>query len=169
MRFIDEQQPVFRQIIQQRDRRRSCVSVAEVAGIILHPRAIADLAHHFHVMRDPLVQPDCLDQAIIPVQLGNPLFHISEYLFGCRIYFVRGRREKRFWRNQIMVYLSQRLAGNRVHPLDRRNSVIQQFHPNRPVLGISGENVNHITLDAERCTLESALRAIILQQSQATN
>jgi hypothetical protein len=47
-------------------------------------------------MRDPLVQPVCLDQAIIPVQLGNPLFHISEYLFGCGIYFVRGRCESVF-------------------------------------------------------------------------
>ena len=49
MRFVDEEQIVLRNVIEQCGRRFARQTTTEVAGIIFDAVAIADRSHHFNV------------------------------------------------------------------------------------------------------------------------
>ena len=68
--LVDDQQPVRREVVEQRPRPRSGRSAREVARVVLDAGAVAQLAHHLEVERGPLAQPRRLQYPTLGLQLG---------------------------------------------------------------------------------------------------
>ena len=62
MAFIDDQQRVVRQIVEQTRRRLPRLPARQIARIVLDAGAVADLLHHFHVEHGALLEPLRLQQ-----------------------------------------------------------------------------------------------------------
>ena len=57
MGLVDEQEPVVREIVEQRPRRGPGVTSGQVARVVLDPRAVPDLAERLQVVPGPLFEP----------------------------------------------------------------------------------------------------------------
>ena len=57
MRFVDHQQRVGRQVVEQARRRLPRGAAGEIARVVLDAGAVADLLHHFHVIHRALLEP----------------------------------------------------------------------------------------------------------------
>ena len=72
MAFIDDQERVFRQILEQSRRRVPCPAAGKVAGVILNPGAHPGGFHHFNIEGAALLQPFNLQQPSGGGKLGEP-------------------------------------------------------------------------------------------------
>ena len=72
MAFIDEQQCIVRQVIEQRRRRFARKTARKMPRIIFNAVAIADLLDHFQIEHGALIQPLRFDQLAL---LSSSLCH----------------------------------------------------------------------------------------------
>src|SRR5262249_51876245 len=66
--FIDHEQRVRWQVVEQAWRRLAALASRQVARIVLDARAIADFANHLEVKLRALLEPLRLDQLVVLVQ-----------------------------------------------------------------------------------------------------
>ena len=88
--LVDEGDEVFREVVEKRVRRRAGLAPREHAGVVLDPRAVADLAEHFEVVSRPLLDPLSLDQLVLRFEVFNPLLHLPFDLLVCALAHIRG-------------------------------------------------------------------------------
>ncbi len=60
--LVDEEERVFRQVVEQARRRLARGAAGKIARVVLDAGAVADLLHHFHVEHRALLQPLRLEQ-----------------------------------------------------------------------------------------------------------
>ena len=56
MALVNHQQKVFREIIEQTERPFTRLATVKIAGIVLDTGAMPQLAYHFQIKRDTLIQ-----------------------------------------------------------------------------------------------------------------
>ena len=70
--FVDDQERVVRQILEQRRRRLAGVAAGQEARVVLDARAGAGCLDHLDIEGRALLQPLRLQQLVLPVQLVEP-------------------------------------------------------------------------------------------------
>ena len=70
--LVDDEQPVRREVVEQRPWSRPGGAPGEVAAVVLDARAVAELAHHLEVEGRPLAQPGRLEDPTLGLHLADP-------------------------------------------------------------------------------------------------
>ena len=164
--FVDDQQRVFRQILEQGRRRIARRAAGEIAGVILDPLANPGRLDHFDIERRALGQPFHFQQFTLGVQFLQPCFQLH--------LDIADRLRQRGPRRHVMAVgvdgdLVQRgglLPGQGIELVDRLDLVAEQGNPPGPVLLMRGENVDHLAAQPERAALERDVVAPVLQFDQ---
>ena len=73
VRFVDDQQRVPRQVVEQARRRLARRAAGQIARVVLDAGAVADLFHHLHVEHGALLEALRLDQLVLLAQHLEPL------------------------------------------------------------------------------------------------
>ncbi len=73
MALVDEDEGVFRQVFHQRRGRLTRFPAGEMAGVVLDPRTVPHLLHHFDIEVGPLLQPLRLQELVFRLQFAEPL------------------------------------------------------------------------------------------------
>ena len=68
MALVHHQQPVVREVIDQAFRRRAGGAAGQVAGVVLHTVAVANLLQHLQVVGGALLQPLGLQQPPLKIE-----------------------------------------------------------------------------------------------------
>ena len=84
--FVDDDDGIFRQVVEQRGRRRSWRTTGEMPRIVLDAVAVPDLPDHLEVEHRSLMKPLCLEQ--LP-------FRFEQSAMFLELTFDRFRRELR--------------------------------------------------------------------------
>ncbi len=83
--FVDQDQRIVRQIIEQGGRRFARQASRKMPRVILDPVAIADLLHHFQIEHGALPQALRLDQLALLLQFLVPPIQLGQDAGHCRI------------------------------------------------------------------------------------
>src|SRR5260221_10523512 len=102
VRFIDEEEKIFGEIIKEAGRRSARRPFAEMAGIVFDPFAKTDFADHFKVVISSLPYSLGLHKSILFLKECDPLGQflsngsnrIVSYTLTC--YIVRSRENRNF-------------------------------------------------------------------------
>ena len=129
MGFIDDNQGIVGQVLEQRRRRLSRGAPRQVARVVLDAGAIAQLADHLDIVPGALLQALRFDQFIILLEL---LESLGQFLLD-----VLHRTQQDIARGYIVAlgkYGDSRhfvfyRPGQRIEPVDTVYLFIEQFHP----------------------------------------
>ncbi len=77
VRLVDDEQPVRREVVEQRPRPRAGLAARQVARVVLDAGAVAELAHHLEVERRPLAEPGALEGAALGLEPADALLHLG--------------------------------------------------------------------------------------------
>ena len=75
--LVDDEQPVRREVVEQRPRPAARLAPRQVARVVLDAGAVAELAHHLEVERRPLAEPGALEDAALGLELADALLHLG--------------------------------------------------------------------------------------------
>ena len=133
MALIHHQQPVIGEVVDQAFRRGTCRPTGEVAGVVLHPVAIAHLVEHLEVVGGALLQALGLQKPALAIEQiqplpklpANGLDRIGQPLLG---------GHKVLGRVDVDAFKAlEDLAGGGVHVANRLHLIAKQFDPHQPV------------------------------------
>ena len=77
VRLVDDEQPVRREVVEQRPRPAARLAARQVARVVLDAGAVAELAHHLEVERRALAEPGALEGSTLGLETGDPLLHLG--------------------------------------------------------------------------------------------
>ena len=91
--FVDEEQEVAREVVEERGRRLAGQAAGEVARVVLDAVAVAHGLDHFEIEAGALMDALGLDHAAFGFELGDPLVELgNDGVDGLRICARAGRR-----------------------------------------------------------------------------
>ena len=165
MRLVDDQQEVFREVVDQGGRRRPARAAVDVPRIVLDARAEPDLAHHLDVVVGPHPQPLRLQQLALPLQLGQPLFELlldgrDRVRHPVRPGHVVGGRE-----DPQRVDLADDVAGQRVQVIQRLDLVAEELDAHGQFF-VGRDDLDGVAAHPERATGERHVIAGVLDIDQ---
>ena len=162
VRFVNDQQVIFRKEIEQRARARAGRASAEVAGIILNPGAETHFLHHLKVIFGAHLKPLGFEQLAVLLKptdalaqfLANRQQRRAQLLGGCDELFARINRDggKRF----------DLVAGQRLEARDPFDFVAEKLDP-QGVFAASGAKLDCIAAHAKLAAGELDVVASVLQ------
>ena len=167
MALVDEQQPVRRQVIEQRRRRLARLPARQVPGVVLDALAGAGRLHLLQVEQSALRQALGLHQPAGRLELGGARRQLAldaaqraADLAG-RQGVVRGGidREAR--------HLAARRTGKGIEQLQLLDLVVEQPRADRQLRMLRREHVHHVAAHPEGTALEIVLLPPILHRHQA--
>ena len=166
MGFIHDHEEILGKIIEQRKRRLPGLAAVKITGVVFNSLAIADLAHHFDVIQRALLDALRLKQLVLRLELLHALpkvlFDLADR--ALQLFPAGGIMGGREHRN--MLALKQDLPGERIHLGDTFDLVPEEFHTQRLIRPVDGENIQHIALRAEGAARKVDLIALILNIHQ---
>ena len=163
--LVHDQQPVRREVVEQRPRPRAGRAPGEVAAVVLDPGAVAELAHHLEVERRPLAEAGRLEDPALRLQLADPQLHLGLDVDE-RLLELVGRRHEVGGRVDVdVVPLGQQLAGQRVDLGDPLDLVAEELDPDDPIVR-RGLDLEGVAADPEAGPLEGLVVALVLQIDQ---
>ena len=167
MALIDEDEGVLGQVFHQRRRRLTRFPAREMAGVVLDPRAVPHLLHHFDIEMGPLLQPLRLQELVFRIQFAEPLsqFHadVTDRLFQIvlRRHVVTARIDRRAAEPLDL------LPPEGIDDGDRLDRIAEEFHPDRPFLFIGRKDLHDVPPDAEGPPVEIDVVPLVLNLDQA--
>ena len=135
VRLVDDQQPVRREVVEQRPRPRPGLAPGEVARVVLDAGAVAELAHHLEVEGRALAQPRGLEHAALGLELADALLHLGLDVDDRRLQLVGRRDEVRRRVDVELLALGEQLAGQRVELGDPLDLVAEELDADEGLLG----------------------------------
>src|ERR1035437_2123467 len=160
--FVHDQQPVGREVVEQRPRARAGVTAGEVAGVVLDPGAIAEFAHHLEVEGRALPEPGPLQLSALGLQLADADLHLLVNCFDRQHQLVLGRDVVSSGVDVDVLALGQQLPGERVQLGDPLDFVAEEFDPHEAVLR-GGDQLQGVAADAEPGAREGGVVALVLE------
>ncbi len=168
MRFVDDQQTVGRQIVEQRRRRLAWPAPGEVARVVFDARAVAQLVHHLQIELGTLRQALLFQQLIVLQQHPATIHQLVFDLFH-RLQDTFARRHVvRFWIDGVARHGRDNLPGERIEQRQPLHLFVEQLDAQRNIFRLRRKNIDHFTADAEGAALERLIVARILQLRQTT-
>ena len=162
MALVHDEQPVRREVVEQRPRPRPRLARGEVAGVVLDAGAVADLAHHLQVEHRALAQSRALQVAALGLELPYPDLHLlvdrldGEHQLVLRRHVVRGRVDVE------LLALGEQLPGERVHLGDALHFVAEELDADQAILG-GGDELQGVAPNAEAGTRQRGVVALVLE------
>ena len=146
--FVDHQQPVVGEVVDQAFRRCAGGTASQMAGVVLHAVAVAHLLQHLQVVGGALLQPLGLQQPALAIeqiealaQFGaDRLDRIGQTLLGGHEVFGRVDVDR--------LQALQDLAGGGVHVADRLHLVAEQLDAHQPIF-VGRADLEHVAAHAE--------------------
>ena len=162
MRLVDDEQPVRREVVEQRPRPRAGLAPDEMPRVVLDAGAVAELAHHLEVEGRPLAQPRALERSSLGLELADPLLHLGLDVHDRRLQLV-GRRHVVGRRVDVdLLPLGEQLAGQRVQLGDPLDLVAEELDPDEAVLR-GGLELEGVAADPEPGSRQRLVVALVLQ------
>ena len=166
MRLVHKEQPVVGEIVEQGVGRRADRPAREYAGVVLDPRAEADLAQHLEVVLCPFLDALGLKQLVVGLEVGHPLLHLALNFLQCRLtlfvrYGIVGCRV-----DGGVVQLADQLAGQGVDFADPVDLVAEKFDADGVLARRCGEDLDGVPPHAELVAHEVDVVALIADGDQ---
>ena len=161
MRFVDDQQEIVREEIQQGVRRGARVTPVEMPRVVLHARAAADLGEHLQVVVRAHRQALRLQLLVLLAQLGHALVQLladgpqrALHAFGTG-HIVRGREDMR------LGHVVDDVAGQRMQRGDAVDLVAEELDTHGQLL-VHRDDLHRVAAHAERAAGERDVVALVL-------
>ena len=167
VRLVDDQQEVFRKVIEQGLRRSPRRSPRQVARVVLDARAEAHLLHQLEVVLGALLEPLLLEKAaLLVVEIEALAELLADRLHGAA--HLRLRRDVvRAGKDRVVVDRLLRLALHRVDLADGLDRVAEVLDPDRGRLLIGREDLDHVASHPEGTAVKVDVVALVLHVDQA--
>ena len=162
MRLVDDQQPVRREVVEQRPRPGAGLAPREVARVVLDAGAVAELAHHLEVERRPLAEPGGLEHPALGLELADPLLHLDLDVDDRLLELVGGRHVVGRRVDVDLLALGEQLAGQRVELRDPLDVVAEELDADERLLRGRLE-LQRVAADAEPGAAERLVVALVLE------
>ncbi len=166
MRFVDHQQRVGRQVVEQARRRLARRAAGEVARIVLDALAVADLGHHLDVELGALLQPLRLDQLVRAVQLLQPFLELGLDRFDRVQHGAARGHVMRAGVDGEARNPAQHAAGERVEQRQVLDLAVEQLDAHGLHLVFGREHVDHLAAHAVAAAPQFVVAALVLQFGQ---
>ena len=162
MRLVDDEQPVRREVVEQRPRPRTGLASGEMARIVLDARAIAELAQHLEIERRPLAKPGRLEDPALTLQLADAHLHLRLDVDDGLAQLV-GRRHEVGRRVDVgLAALREQLPGQRIELGDALDLVAEELDPDHELLRRRLE-LEGVAADPEAGATECLVVALVLE------
>ena len=166
MRLVDDDQEVAGEVVEQRERRGALCAAVEDPRVVLDAVAVAELAHHLHVVLGALAQAVGLEHLARRLELGESLAQLAGDLLDRTLDRRRRRHVVRRRVDDELVGHPVDLAGQRIEVRDRLDLVAEQRH------AIGGLAVRRLHLDdvaasPEARAIEQHVVAAVLDVDEA--
>ena len=163
--FVDEDDEVVGEVVDQRVRRAPRRAAVEDAGVVLDSRGESELLDHLDVVEGSLPQPVGLELLALQLQLGGARLQLRPDLLDRALDRlvcgdVVGRRP-----DGDVVNLVEDLAGQRVEVLDPLYLVAEELDPVGR-LGVCGHDLQHLATDPEAAAGDGGVVALVLHLHQ---
>jgi hypothetical protein len=166
--FIDEQQRITRQVVEQARWWLSGRAAREVARVVLDARAVTDLLDHLHVEAGSLFEALRLEQ---PPRIAQLLETYAQVLAD-----LIHRTDQPLARRDVVSpgvdgearYLARDRAGQRVEERDRIDGVVEKLDAHGLALRLGREDVDHVAAHPISALREIKLVARVLHLGQAS-
>ena len=134
VRLVDHEQPVGREVVEQRPRPRAGLAARQVAGVVLDAGAVPELAQHLEVERRPLPESSGLEHATLRLELADPDLHLGLDVDDGLLELV-GRRHEVGRRVDVrLLAFREQLPGERVELGDPLDLVAEELDPDERLL-----------------------------------
>ena len=165
MRLVDDEQPVRREVVEQRPRPAARLAARQVARVVLDAGAVAELAHHLEVERGPLTESGALERSTLRLEAGDPFLHLGLDVDDRFLELVLRRDVVRRRVDVDLLALGQQLARQRVELGDPLDLVAEELDPDERLLRGRLE-LERVAADAEAGTGERGVVALVLEVHQ---
>ncbi len=129
VRFVEEDEQVLREEVQQGVRRLARLPTRKVAGVVLDPGAVAGLSQHLQVVVDPALEALGLDDLLGRDELGDALVTLLFDLGKDAPHPLVDREKVRGREHGELVEVPTLLARDRVELYDRGDRTTVQGDP----------------------------------------
>ena len=163
MAFIDDHQGVCGQIVDQRGRRFSHPPTRQEPGIVFDPRAVAEFAHHLHVVARSLLQSLRLDKFFMIPQKGKP---VCEFFVD----LVDGVEDGLARSDVVTLWIDRKtretfigFTRQWIEPGEFFNFVTKELNPNSESFRLGWKNIQNVSTHSEGAPPELDLVSGVLQ------
>src|SRR5208283_394890 len=160
--FVNEKQPVLREIVEQRVWRCSRRAAVKVPGVVFNSVAKADFDQHFEIKTGPFLDALCLQKLALTVEELESLGQFLFYVFYCAFERIRGGDIMGPGVNVCPVHAPQSPAGQRVDFLYRIDFVSKKLYTYRPVFLVGWKDLDYVPPHAENTTMKIVVVSFIL-------
>ena len=162
MAFIDEDDVILREVIQQGIRRVAGLSAVEIAGIVFDARAVAQLAEHLDIVLRALGDALRLDQIALFLEFPDADVEVVlDVADGAVDGLARGGVMRRGVDGNMFEH-HQGVAADHIDGADAVDLVSEEFHAERALVVSGGEDFHHVAAHAERAALKFDVAAVVL-------
>ncbi len=165
--FVDDQQTVPRQIVEQGGRRLPRRAAGEVAAVVLDAGAVAQLLHHLHVELGALADALLLHQLVEGQQLLAAAAQLLlDVLDGPQDGLARGGVVG-LGVDGVAHHRLLDGAGQRIEQGEPLHLFVKQLYPQGQLVRLGGIDVHHLPPYPEGAALEGHVVAGVLQLGEA--
>ena len=164
--FIHHQQAIRRQVVKQGWRRLARPAPGEVTGVVFDAGAVAQLVHHLQIKLGALAQALLFQQFIVGQQHLTAIAQLDFNLFHRLYDTLAWGHVVGLWIDGVTLDHRLHMAGKRVEQRQPLHLFIKQFYAQGDIVGLGGEDINHLAAHAERTALEGLIVAGVLQLGQ---
>ena len=164
--FVDHQQGVLGQVVEQRRRRLARLPAGQVAGVVLDPRAVAELGDHLQVEAGALLQTLRLHELVVLSQVRQALAQlVLDVIKDAQNAFPR-RHVVGLGKHREARHPVDDLAGEGIECREVLDFIVEQLHPHRQRLRLRREDVHHVAPHPVGAALKGHVVARVLQFRQ---
>ena len=149
VRFVDHEEIIFREKIEQREGLRTGRPAGEMARVVLDAVAEAHLLQHFEIVFRAHFQALRFEEAALRFEQDDAFVQLVADGGEGAIQLIGGRDELFRGEKGEDAELFARVAGHRIETRDGVDLVAEKFEPDRFFIGGGGIDFHHVAADAE--------------------
>ena len=161
MRLVDDHEEVAREVVEQGERRGALGASVEDPRVVLDAIAVAELAHHLHVVLGALAQPMGLEHLAGALELLEAPGELGADLLDRAL---DGRPRRHVVRRRVdheLIGQPVDLASDRIEVRDRLDLVAEERHAISG-LRVGGLHLDHVAAGPEAAAVEHHVVAAVL-------
>ena len=162
MALVDHHEGILREIFHQRRGRLARLPAGQVAGVVLDPRTVPHLLHHLDIEKGSLLQPLRLQKLVFGLQRQQPHPQFLPDPGNRPLHVVPGGHIVAPGIDGHSPDPFDFSPAQRIDQRDRLDRIPEELHADRPLLLISGENLDDVAPDAERSAMEIDVVPLVL-------
>ncbi len=165
MRLVDHHEEVVGEEVEQRVRRGTRLAAVEVAGVVLDPRAEAELLEHLEVERRAHAQSLGFEQLLLRLELFETLLELVLDRADGPLHRLGARDVMRRGKDRHGVQSLDHIAGQRMEHVERLDLIAEHLDADR-VLLVHRDDLDRVAADAEVAAREVDVVAVVLHRDE---